>query len=68
MLNDPNDPAIVESVLSLAGTFNRQVIAEGVETLEHGEMLLSFGCDLAQGFGTARPMPAHALPGWLTAW
>ncbi|QVL51348.1 MAG: EAL domain-containing protein [Thiocapsa sp.] len=68
MLNDPEDLAIVESVLSLAGTFNRQVIAEGVETLEHGEMLLRFGCDLAQGFGIARPMPAHELPGWLAAW
>ncbi|MFB1504616.1 EAL domain-containing protein [Thiocapsa sp. C2-2m] len=68
MLNDPEDLAIVESILSLAGTFNRQVIAEGVETLEHGEMLLRFGCDLAQGFGIARPMPAHEMPGWLAAW
>ncbi len=68
MLNDPEDLAIVQSLLSLAGTFNRQVIAEGVETLEHGEMLLSLGCDLAQGFGIARPMPAHEMPGWLAAW
>ncbi|MBK5964368.1 hypothetical protein CCR95_09800 [Thiocystis minor] len=68
MLNDPEDLAIVESVLSLADAFHRQVIAEGVETLEHGEMLLRLGCDLAQGFGIARPMPAHELPGWLAAW
>jgi EAL domain-containing protein (putative c-di-GMP-specific phosphodiesterase class I) len=34
------------------------VIAEGVETVEHGEMLLQLGCELAQGYGIARPMPA----------
>jgi hypothetical protein len=31
-------------------------------------MLLQLGCELAQGFGIARPMPAHALPGWAASW
>jgi EAL domain-containing protein (putative c-di-GMP-specific phosphodiesterase class I) len=31
-------------------------------------MLLSLGCDLAQGYGISHPMPAHDLPGWLTNW
>ena len=68
MLNDPDDLAIVQSVLGLATAFRRQVVAEGVETVEHGEMLLQFGCELAQGYGIARPMPAAELPDWATAW
>jgi diguanylate cyclase (GGDEF)-like protein/PAS domain S-box-containing protein len=68
MLDDPDDLAILEGVLRLSTAFRREVIAEGVETVEHGEMLLQLGCELAQGFGIARPMPAQALPGWLDSW
>ena len=68
MLDDPDDLAILEGVIGLASAFRRQVIAEGVESVEHGTMLLQLGCDLAQGYGIARPMPAHELPGWSTAW
>jgi len=56
MLDDPDDLAILEGVIGLAAAFRRQVIAEGVETIEHGEVLLQLGCDLAQGYGIARPM------------
>jgi diguanylate cyclase (GGDEF)-like protein/PAS domain S-box-containing protein len=68
MLADPDDLAIVEGVLSLATAFYRQVIAEGVETVEHGKLLLQFGCELAQGYGIARPMPAHKLLDWASSW
>ena len=68
MLDDPDDLAILEGVLGLAGAFRRQVIAEGVETVEQGEMLLRLGCELAQGYGIARPMPAANLPAWAQAW
>jgi EAL domain-containing protein (putative c-di-GMP-specific phosphodiesterase class I) len=68
MLEDPEDLAILEGVLGLATAFRRQVIAEGVETVGHGEMLLQFGCELAQGYGIARPMPAAGIPDWLAAW
>lgn len=68
MLDDPDDLAILEGVLGLAVAFRRQVIAEGVETVKHGEMLLQLGCELAQGYCIARPMPAHELPGWLLVW
>jgi diguanylate cyclase (GGDEF)-like protein/PAS domain S-box-containing protein len=68
MLDDPDDLAILEGVLGLAIAFRRQVIAEGVETLEHGEVLLRLGCELAQGYGIARPMPAHELPAWAASW
>ena len=65
MLDDPEDLAIVEGVIGLTQAFKRKVIAEGVETVEHGLALLLLGCDLAQGFGIARPMLAAALPGWI---
>jgi EAL domain-containing protein (putative c-di-GMP-specific phosphodiesterase class I) len=62
MLDDPDDLAILEGVLGLARAFQRQAVAEGVETVEHGVMLLQLGCELAQGYGIARPMPAADLP------
>lgn len=68
MLEDPNDLAIVKGVIGLANAFGREVIAEGVETWAHGQLLLSLGCDLAQGYGIARPMPAEALTDWVTRW
>ena len=68
MLNDPDDLAILKGVLGLADAFNRQVIAEGVETPQHGEMLLRLGCTLGQGYAIAYPMPAAELPTWATTW
>jgi diguanylate cyclase (GGDEF)-like protein/PAS domain S-box-containing protein len=68
MLDDSDDLAIIKAVVGLARTFRRDVIAEGVETVEHGTMLLQLGCELAQGYGIARPMPADQLPSWSTTW
>ncbi len=68
MLDDPDDLAILEGVISLAHAFKRQVIAEGMETPEHGTRLLQLGCELAQGYGIARPMPAEALRHWVAGW
>ena len=65
MLDDADDLAIVEGVIGLTNAFQRQVIAEGVETVEHGLVLLLLGCDMAQGFGIARPMPPELLPDWI---
>jgi len=65
MLDDADDLAIVEGVIGLTQAFRRQVIAEGVETVEHGLVLLLLGCDMAQGFGIAHPMPAALLPEWI---
>ncbi|MFT7413925.1 MAG: diguanylate cyclase (GGDEF)-like protein/PAS domain S-box-containing protein [Methylophagaceae bacterium] len=68
MLEDPDDLAIVEGVISLATAFQRKVIAEGVETIAHGTTLIELGCDLAQGYGIAKPMPAREIPAWLDNW
>jgi diguanylate cyclase (GGDEF)-like protein/PAS domain S-box-containing protein len=68
MLNKLEDQAILKAVLGLATTFKLQVIAEGVETVAHGTLLLQMGCELAQGYGIAPPMPADDLPVWVAAW
>jgi len=68
MLDDPDDLAILEGILGMSAAFRRRVIAEGVETVEHGELLLKLGCDLAQGYVIAKPMPAVELPAWTTSW
>ncbi|WP_153109560.1 EAL domain-containing protein [Propionivibrio limicola] len=68
MLDDPDDLTILEGVISLGTAFQRDIIAEGVETVAHGELLLQLGCELAQGYGIARPMPAASVPAWTAAW
>ena len=68
MLDDADDLAILTGVISLAKAFRRDVIAEGVETTAHGTLLLKLGCDLGQGYGIARPMPAQDVPGWINNW
>jgi EAL domain-containing protein (putative c-di-GMP-specific phosphodiesterase class I) len=68
MLDDAEDLAIVESVVGLAKAFQLEVIAEGVETIDHGLSLLQLGCELAQGYGIARPMPGDDIPEWISSW
>lgn len=68
MLSDPEDLAIVRGVIGLARAFGRKVIAEGVETIAHGTYLSHLGCDLAQGYGIARPIPAKMFSQWFRGW
>ncbi|MDY0048762.1 MAG: EAL domain-containing protein [Thauera propionica] len=68
MLHDADDLAILDGVLGLARAFRRRAVAEGVETEAHGELLLRLGCECAQGYGIARPMPPEALPAWVATW
>ncbi|MFT4607079.1 MAG: diguanylate cyclase (GGDEF)-like protein [Urechidicola sp.] len=68
MLKDADDLAIIEGIIGLAKAFDREVIAEGVETIAHGVALLKLGCELAQGYGIARPMPASDIPQWASVW
>jgi diguanylate cyclase (GGDEF)-like protein len=63
--NDSDDAVIVQSTIDLAHSLNLTVVAEGVETESVWSKLRDFGCDQAQGFYLAKPMPAHALTGWL---
>jgi len=68
MIDDADDLAIVVGIVGLAKAFHREVIAEGVETIAHGKLLLELGCELAQGYGIARPMAATEMQGWVNTW
>lgn len=68
MLEDREDRAIVEGVLSMAAIFGLQVVAEGVAHPGHPPALLRLGCELAQGFLIAHPMPGEAFPAFVEAW
>ena len=64
ILHDKEDLALSEAIINLSRTFEREVIAEGVETSLQESMLLGLGCYLAQGYGIAAPMPAHEVTEW----
>ncbi|MBV1951461.1 MAG: EAL domain-containing protein, partial [Cycloclasticus sp.] len=65
ILNDKEDLALVQAIASLAVTFDREVVAEGVETVEQGALLMRLGCDVAQGYYIAKPMPADNIDAWV---
>lgn len=65
IIDDPNDYTIIDGVISLTDAFHHEVIAEGVETVEHGLMLISMGCEMAQGYVIAKPMAADDYSEWL---
>jgi diguanylate cyclase len=67
MLQDRSHAAIVRSVIDLAHNLGFEVVAEGVETEQILAELTVLGCDIAQGYLLARPMPAGLLPDWLLA-
>jgi EAL domain-containing protein (putative c-di-GMP-specific phosphodiesterase class I) len=65
---DADNLPILRGIIGMAQAFNHRVIAEGVETLKQGTMLLQLGCELGQGYAIARPMPADELPKWASVW
>lgn len=67
MLDNPEALAIVEGIIGLTTAFQRQVVAEGVETEAHGTLLIRLGCVQAQGYAIAHPMPGEQVPAWIRA-
>ena len=61
MAEDEADEAIVRSTIELAHNLGLRVVAEGVESAAAWMRLAALGCDLAQGFHLARPLPADAV-------
>ena len=68
MEKDPEARAIVESTIDLAHNLNMKVVAEGVETQSIMRKLKQLGCDVAQGYHIARPMPIEEVMDWMAEW
>jgi diguanylate cyclase (GGDEF)-like protein/PAS domain S-box-containing protein len=67
LLVDPEDHAIVQAIIRLAGSLEMRTIAEGVETAEQREVLRAMGCDEIQGWLVSRPLDAAAFGEFLAA-
>lgn len=68
MAVDAEARVIVRACLLLAEQFHMRVVAEGVEDRETWDLLAELGCDSAQGYFIAKPMPAAELPQWFEDW
>ncbi|GAA3301552.1 bifunctional diguanylate cyclase/phosphodiesterase [Dactylosporangium vinaceum] len=66
LATDPDDAAIVHSMIDLARALGLRVVAEGVEDERTWRMLVEAGCDVGQGWYFARPMPPDRLLDWLS--
>jgi EAL domain-containing protein (putative c-di-GMP-specific phosphodiesterase class I) len=65
--SDGVSASIVVAILALSKALSLRVVAEGVETAEHATALQRYGCDEAQGYLYARPMPAEECAAWIAA-
>jgi len=67
-LDEEENRSIVRSTIHLAHQMGIQVVAEGVESETAWRQLRSMGCERAQGYLIAKPLPAREVPAWLASW
>jgi diguanylate cyclase (GGDEF)-like protein/PAS domain S-box-containing protein len=60
--------AIASGLIAIGRIMQLKVVVEGIETEEEGLFMIRMGCELAQGYSIAKPMPAEAIPEWITLW
>lgn len=65
MFEDEYSQSLVQSIIHLASTFERKVVAEGVETERHVAALAGMGCEQGQGYWIARPLPPDDFCSWI---
>jgi len=65
ILTNKHNLVIATATINLAHALGLQVVAEGIETKEQKELLATLGCDKAQGYYFAKPMPLSELTEWL---
>ena len=68
MERDLDDAKIVRSTVDLAHNLGLLVVAEGVETAKAWKLLQALGCDEAQGYFVAKPMPEALFANWVSEW
>jgi EAL domain-containing protein (putative c-di-GMP-specific phosphodiesterase class I) len=65
MLEDEKNKSIVKAAIDLAHNLGLSVVAEGIESEEVLQSLVSIGCDFGQGYHIAKPMPEDNFKQWL---
>jgi EAL domain-containing protein (putative c-di-GMP-specific phosphodiesterase class I)/CheY-like chemotaxis protein len=65
---DPGALAILKASVDLAKSMNMLIVAEGVEDQDDWDLVERLGCDIVQGYFSAKPMPAADIDGWLEGW
>jgi EAL domain-containing protein (putative c-di-GMP-specific phosphodiesterase class I) len=67
-LEDEESRVVLSSSIAMAHQLKIEVVAEGIETAAQWRLLAALGCDVAQGFFVAHPMPGDQLLGWKAGW
>ena len=52
---------LVRSIVDIGRSLDIEIVAEGVETMEHARLLRDLGCDILQGYAFAKPMAGEDL-------
>ncbi len=68
MLDEPDSQTLIAVMISIGNLFSKKLIAEGVETEEHGLRLLEMGCEWGQGYAISRPLPETEFINWYHTW
>lgn len=68
LLNDNADQALVKSIVTMAESLSIEVLAEGIETKEQEQVLMSLGCEFGQGYLYSRPIPAGKMDEVISLW
>lgn len=68
IFNHRSDQALVQSIVTLAKSLNIEILAEGVESGKQEEILVQLGCDYAQGYHYAKPLPTSEAPSFIDEW
>lgn len=64
LISNPEDRFVCIAAIRLAKNLGLKTIVEGIETSEQLDFFRAIGCDEAQGFYFAKPIPAHELEQW----
>jgi len=60
--------ALIETSVAMARRLNLKTVAEGIESIDDWQLVSRLGCDIAQGYFIAKPMPGDQLPRWYAQW
>ena len=65
IIDEPSQRQLVASIVDIGKSMDIEIVAEGVETMQHAEILRGLGCEVLQGYALARPMARDALEKFL---